>query len=35
MVLTTEGSLEVTIESWPKWDFKYHICVIYIFIYII
>ena len=22
MVFTTNGFLEVAIESWPKWDFK-------------
>ena len=31
MVLTTEGFLEVAIESWPEWDYIY-IFEIYIYL---
>ena len=27
MVFTTEGFLEVAIESWPEWDLNPYICI--------
>ena len=27
MVFTTEGSLEVAIESWPDWDLNPQLCI--------
>ena len=40
VVFTTEGILQVAIESWPEWDLKprpliYYIYAIYIYIYMI
>ena len=39
VVFTTEGILQVAIESWPEWDLKprpliYYIYAIYMYIYI-
>ena len=33
MVFTTEGLLEVAIESWPEWDLNPYSIYIYIYIY--